>query len=322
MLYGSVNSETRQSLRDDSPDSSGSELMPGDMSRYAYARGLAESKKTRTAQAAGVSPSFVDVFAGCGGLSLGLLNAGWVGRMAIEKNQDAFNTLSVNLLGGQRRFEWPTGLPQRPYATATLLRHHREELLKMKGRVELLAGGPPCQGFSLAGRRIHGDPRNALFRQYLAIVKHVAPRLVFIENVQGFDLPFKPEGNAPAKTYSDVLRKKLDGLGYVVFSEVVDFSKFGVPQRRRRFILIAIRKGDLALARLGDKSPFELLRSSRTRFLRAKGLPTAKAISSRQAIGDLETVGKTLIACAEPNSSGFQQIDFARAVTCLVSSDQ
>src|SRR6266850_279882 len=92
-------------------------------------------------------PVFVDVFAGCGGISLGLLNAGWLGRFAIEKNQDAFNTLKTNLVGGKlHSFAWPKWLPKRPYATATVIRRYRQQLLRLRGKVDLLAGGPPCQG--------------------------------------------------------------------------------------------------------------------------------------------------------------------------------
>src|SRR5712692_3406606 len=204
---------------------------------------------------------FGDVFAGCGGLSLGLLNAGWIGQFAIEKNQDAFNTFAKNLIDGKHHsFAWPKWLPRKASTTATFLRKYTAQLAKLRGKIDLLAGAPPCQGYSLAGRRLYSDPRNSLFRQYLEIVRKIEPRLLLVENVQGFSFPFKNTGNGHKKhrAYSEILRKELEGLGYTVFSELVDFSEFGVPQNRNRFILVAIKNGDSALDRLNGRTPFEI----------------------------------------------------------------
>lgn len=254
------------------------------------------SAKTVKAQ-----PSFIDVFAGCGGLSLGLLNAGWRGRFVIEKNRDAFSTLAENLVRGKRySFSWPKWLPKKACTTANLINRHGEELAKLRGKVDLLAGAPPCQGFSLAGRRLHSDPRNSLFREYLGIVKILEPRIVLVENVQGFSLPFKKHGTRPGKpkTYSDILVQRLRLLGYTVFWEMINFREFGVPQNRSRFILVAIKNSDAALKKLGDRSPFEFLRLVRMGFLQSKRLRTGKPISAKQAMVDLETHGRSLVASA------------------------
>src|SRR5208337_4570668 len=139
--------------------------------------------------------------------------------------------------------------PKKPTAVRTLLSKYSEKLRKLRGKIDLLAGAPPCQGFSLAGRRTHSDPRNALFGQYLSIVRLLQPRIVLVENVQGFSFPFRKNGKGTErhKPYSALLTEKLEGLGYKVFSELVDFSQYGVPQTRNRFILVAIRIGDKAL---------------------------------------------------------------------------
>ena len=219
---------------------------------------------------------FVDVFAGCGGLSLGLLNAGWVGRFAVEKNRDAFNTLAENLIRDKRAsFMWPKWLPQKACTTARLLGKYGSQLAQLKGKVDLLAGAPPCQGFSLAGRRLYSDPRNALFEQYLDIVRKAEPRFLLVENVQGFALAFRKNGNRAShnKTYAEILSERLQELGYTVFSELVNFSEYGVPQNRNRFILVAIRNGDVAIKRLGGNSPFEELRSRRKGFSDVKKPP-------------------------------------------------
>src|SRR5258706_11797445 len=95
---------------------------------------------------------FADVFAGCGALSLGLMQAGLQGRFAIERDKFAFETLRANLLSkeSQFRFIWPSWLPKQPLAVGALLRNHEEQLRSLKGTIDLLVGGPPCQGFSSA----------------------------------------------------------------------------------------------------------------------------------------------------------------------------
>ena len=99
--------------------------------------------------------TFIDAFAGCGGLSLGLMQAGWTGRFAIERDKFAFATLKANLLAKDTpyRYVWPRWLPKEPIGIAKLLSNHREQLEAFAGSVDVLVGGPPCQGFSSAGRR-------------------------------------------------------------------------------------------------------------------------------------------------------------------------
>ncbi len=128
------------------------------------------------------APTFVDLCAGCGGLSLGLMNAGWKGLFAVEKNGDAFKTLKFNLLGTrQTKFSWPSWLPQTELALEDLTEKYAANLTALRGQVDLLAGGPPCQGFSTFGRRRAHDPRNQVFRQYLKVVEFLQPKMVLME---------------------------------------------------------------------------------------------------------------------------------------------
>jgi DNA (cytosine-5)-methyltransferase 1 len=257
--------------------------------------------------------SFIDAFAGCGGLSLGLQNAGWTGRFAVEKNPDAFRTFAKNLIDRPRHsFDWPKWLPKKPAAVRTLLSKYLNQLQKLQGTVDLLAGAPPCQGFSLAGRRTHSDPRNALFRQYLFVVKIIKPRFVLVENVQGFSFPFKKHGKGREKhkPYSELLAEKLEALGYKVFSELVDFSQYGVPQTRNRFILVAIQNGDKALEKLGAGTPFHKLREARVSFLKSKNLSFDVPVSATEAIADLEVSGVTLVPASDKDSGGFVQLQY------------
>ena len=102
---------------------------------------------------------YIDIFAGCGGLSTGLMKAGWTGLFAVEKNPDAFLTLKHNLINKTNHFMWPDWLEIKAHDINDLLKEHGEELLGLQGKITLVAGGPPCQGFSMAGKRDKDDER-------------------------------------------------------------------------------------------------------------------------------------------------------------------
>lgn len=104
----------------------------------------------------------IDLFAGCGGLSLGLYQAGWNGIFAIEKNTFAFDTLKYNLIDNNPHFTWPDWLPQTPHDINEVLEKYEKQLKALRGTIDLVAGGPPCQGFSMAGKRAEDDIRNNL----------------------------------------------------------------------------------------------------------------------------------------------------------------
>ncbi|MCC6602794.1 MAG: DNA cytosine methyltransferase [Anaerolineae bacterium] len=259
------------------------------------------------------APTFADVFAGCGGLSLGLINAGWQGLFAIEKHPDAFETLKRNLVVSENAFfDWPEWLPLEPIDVSIFATQYEEKLTSLKGKLTLLAGGPPCQGFSLAGDRAHGDPRNLLIKEYIKIVSLLEPRILLIENVQGFTLAFKKNGSGKHKLipYSDLVIEQLELLGYQVFHEIIDFSDYGVPQFRKRFILVAIKNDDPLLAKLKGKTPFDLLEATRKKFLSSKGFSTDSPVSVKEAIGDLEVQAKELVESDDSPVKGFKQIAY------------
>ena len=253
-------------------------------------------------------PTFIDVFAGCGGLSFGLMRAGWKGLFAVEKDQFAFQTLKANLVdsGAKHLFAWPEWLSTAPHCVMSLFESHREELKKLEGHVDLLAGGPPCQGFSSAGRREAADPRNALMKSYLDLVKLIKPKLVLIENVHGITVDFvSKDDDAKRINYAQTLVKELS-VDYKVSWKVINVSEFGVPQARSRFFLIAHRK-ELE----GGLDPFRLLFDGRQAFLQARGLRSKT--SARSAISDLEVKRNGRIAC--PDSPGFKATDYSKPRT-------
>ena len=101
--------------------------------------------------------------------------------------------------------------------------------------VDCVAGGPPCQGFSVAGRGDPGDPRNHLFRDFLRIAGRIMPKTVVFENVPGF-------ANRYGMKLRDKLHSYLEKCGYKVCSGVLVAREFGVPQLRRRFFAIGVRE--------------------------------------------------------------------------------
>lgn len=247
---------------------------------------------------------FGDAFAGCGGLSLGLLQAGLEGRFAIEHDKFAFATLRENLLSRQAafRFSWPSWLPKEPIAVGVLLRDYKSELESLEGTIDVLVGGPPCQGFSSAGRRRHDDPRNQLFASYLQIVDILKSKAVLMENVRGFTMDF--DTGKRVKNYSQKLREKLS-VDYEVFEALLDLSRFGVPQKRTRYFLLALQPG------FTEINPFDLLSERLPSFLRSLSLKAP--VSSWSAISDLEVArGGTQPSRDTP---GFKEIRYTQPFT-------
>ena len=252
--------------------------------------------------------TYIDLFSGCGGLSLGLGNAGWHGLFAVEKDPMAFSTFKHNLIDGKHaHFDWPEWLPKEATTIQNLLEKYPEQLLALKGKVDLIAGGPPCQGFSLAGRRNAQDPRNKLSDEYIKMVELVSPKYLLLENVRGFNASFKaPEGRKVRKPHSMIVQAKLEKLGYKVFTDFLCSADFGVPQKRTRFIMIGVRK---ELIGQDFVSPFEVISHTRRDFLKNKKLPL-RPVKVSDAIGDLLIEANGLIHHSGSKESGFKQVDY------------
>jgi DNA (cytosine-5)-methyltransferase 1 len=253
-------------------------------------------------------PTYIDVFAGCGGLSLGLHRSGWRGLFAIEKDSFAFATLEANFLTEGTRFsyDWPSWLAKQPWTVEGVIAKHREQLIALRGKIDLLAGGPPCQGFSSAGRRRADDPRNVMVDRYLELVEILQPKIILLENVRGFTLDFKARaGGSTGENAAAQLTRKLSE-DYAIEAQILRACDFGVPQNRPRFILIGVKKGlDLAVGALTD------LRLSKALVLQRHGLPATN--SARDAISDLEVGKNDLLPC--PDSPGFEAIGYKGPIT-------
>jgi DNA (cytosine-5)-methyltransferase 1 len=169
------------------------------------------------------APVCVDLFAGCGGLSEGLLAAGIDVAASVELHPQAGLTHAFNhpgtavFVGDVRRW------------SPTLIKPALER--RLRDRVDIIVGGPPCQGFSSAGKKSQTDPRNSLFRAFQDLVGALRPRMFMLENVPGFQIMFG------GTVYHEATRKFRE-LGYKTVDTVVAAADYGVPQRRRRFVMV------------------------------------------------------------------------------------
>lgn len=245
----------------------------------------------------------IDLFAGCGGLSLGLYQAGWDGIFAIEKNEFAFDTLKYNLINNKQHFNWPQWLPQTPHDINEVLEKYESQLKALRGSIDLVAGGPPCQGFSMAGKRVEEDVRNNLVFSYIEFIKLVQPKLILFENVKGFMYAFDKKNNDNAIPYSKKVIDELVKLKYNVKPHIIDFSEYGIPQKRTRFILVGVHEN------IGTPERFEeLLNLQKITFLKEKGL--SENVSLEEAISDLLQVHGT---APTPDRIGFMSGMYGKA---------
>jgi len=231
--------------------------------------------------------TYIDLFAGCGGLSLGLHLSGWKGLFAIEKNKDAFSTLEYNLIHKSKHFNWPNWLPQTNHDINMVLKSYSKELNGLRNNVDLVVGGPPCQGFSSAGKRNEHDDRNKLIDSYIKFIRIVQPKIIFFENVKGFTEKFdrnKIKGRVYSKYVTEALERKVkECSGYKVFGQLINFAEYGVPQKRTRFILVGVRKDIAEL--INPQLFFEQLKANREAFLVSRGLSITTSLE--EAISDL-----------------------------------
>lgn len=264
--------------------------------------------------------TFIDLFSGCGGLSLGLMNAGWKGVFAVEQSHHAFKTLKHNLIEegehniDKPRFHYPDWLEKEPFEIKDFLNKYSDRLDKLRGKIHLVAGGPPCQGFSMAGKRTENDPRNYLFMHHLQIVDILQPAFVLMENVQGIDIAFgsgrrtkSQSSGKHRKSYAKRIFEMLHEHGYRVQQHIFKAADFGVPQLRPRYFTLGIREDLLDT----DTSPNLLSRSKEIRqsFLKERGLPVDRPVNVLEAISDLSVEGKQIIECRDEESpSGFKEI--------------
>lgn len=241
------------------------------------------------------------------------MQAGWEGLFAVEYEKNAFATLEANLIAGKPgrpRYRWPSWLKQEPMDIEVFVSQHEQDLRALRGQVDLIAGGPPCQGFSFAGRRRPDDRRNRLIEYYLRVVSLVHPTFLLVENVEGIAIEFGKTArraqrlDTDAHSHAAKIHAQLAALGYQVHAGVLRAADVGVPQWRPRYIMLGVR-ADKNDGQPWSEAPFALLNDMRLDFLASKGLPLHRPISVREALSDLETRGKVLVTCRD--SEKFQE---------------
>lgn len=162
----------------------------------------------------GDGPTVIELFAGCGGMALGFKDAGFRTVLANEWDRSACDSLRANI-------------------TERVLNCAIQEIEKFPA-ADVVAGGPPCQGFSNLGERVPNDPRNQLWRHYFRCVEQAHPKVFVLENVPPL---------LKSAEYQE-LRRIAEGLGYRVQGRVLNSADFGVPQTRKRAIVIGSRIGE------------------------------------------------------------------------------
>lgn len=240
--------------------------------------------------------NYIDLFAGCGGLTDGFEQTNkYTPHAFVEWDKNANNTLKHRLktkwkmeniddrvlhFDMQRMDELLNGFDDDTYGQHIGLK----KLLK-NTKIDVIIGGPPCQAYSIAGRvqdknNMECDYRNYLFENYLEIVKEFKPKLFVFENVQGI-LSAKPNGI----NIIDRIRDDFEKEGYVIATDLkkvalLDSSDYGIPQIRKRVIIIGINKKHT------NHNPKDILNDFYLNIL--PSLKVSKKTTVKEAIGDLE----------------------------------
>jgi DNA (cytosine-5)-methyltransferase 1 len=227
----------------------------------------------------------VDLFAGAGGLSEGLRQAGFDVLAAADHDPDACATHELNF-------------PDAQVVVGDLTdRARHEEVVaaaSVRGRLDLLAGGPPCQAFSQIHNhdRLIEDPRNRLYREFVALLDDIRPRAFVMENVPGMN---QVGGGAVRRQVEEDLSL---GGDYDVVAGVLDAADFGTPQTRTRLVFIGVEAGTAELV-LPEGTGLTSALTRSPRLVDADGGPAAwladpndlRAVTAAQALSDLIAPG-------------------------------
>ena len=169
--------------------------------------------------------TFLDLFSGCGGLSLGFEKAGYECKLAIDNWQDALYTYKKN------RSHAETLCADISTIDPSIIK--KEYNLN---EIDVIIGGPPCQGFSIAGKRIVEDKRNELYKSFVKFVEVLQPKAFLMENVPNIT------SIGDGIILSSIL-KDFTELGYTVSYKIVSASDYCVPQNRKRAVFVGLKNG-------------------------------------------------------------------------------
>jgi DNA (cytosine-5)-methyltransferase 1 len=211
----------------------------------------------------------LDLFSGAGGLSLGFEQAGFEVVGGVDSDAKSIETYSYNFSSASAVCADLSEVSARQLAREVDGAH-----------IDVVVGGPPCQGFSVAGKRSESDSRNDLYQHYLKIVRAVQPRAVVIENVPTIRSLYKGR-------VAEAIESGLSALGYRVTTGILNAAHFGVPQARRRMFFVAMKS---------DEPRFEFPTPSTSEPLTCwdalSDLPSL-SIETGQPVSNYESIPKT-----------------------------
>lgn len=165
--------------------------------------------------------TFIDLFSGAGGLMRGFMDAGYTPVFSVEVWQPAIETHNLNY-------------PNIPLIAEDIRTIDNARLAPCCDKIDVIVGGPPCQGFSTIGKRLVKDPRNELVFEFIRFVDVIRPKVFLMENVRGL---LSSDGGKIKQAIEEEFRN----IGYNVISKVLCAADYGVPQMRNRIFFLGVR---------------------------------------------------------------------------------
>lgn len=215
----------------------------------------------------------IALFSGCGGMTLGFEAAGIdvVGHIEIA---DSANKIYLE------------NFPKSELLGKDICEIEDEDLKHWKehyGSIDIIIGGPPCQGFSLAGKRNPEDARNKLYKQYVRIVAGIKPKVFVMENVALMTSMKDSNG----ELFIDRIKKDFSAVGYKLYMKIVNAYEYGVPQSRERVILVGVRE-DLGIGFIFPEAQYTVQKNQKQMVL--PGLEKKAARTFRYATKDVQSL--------------------------------
>lgn len=239
------------------------------------------------------APAFIDLFAGAGGLSYGLAMAGLFPAAALEIHPHAALTY-------QRNHRTPILVKDARATTANelaTLARDTSPRVRRSGVIDCLVGGPPCQGFSIAGSKNRADSRNALPLEFVRLVRQLRPSVFVFENVHGLVTLYK------GAAFREILTELRSIPGYTVSHEVVSAEAYGVPSMRKRVLVVGTLRS----------SPFQFPEPTHLETGQGAlefGARRFSCVTAGEAISDLDSLvnpGESTMEYALPATSAYQR---------------
>jgi len=168
----------------------------------------------------------IDLFSGAGGMALGFKEAG-------------FNIIAANDVFKEAAQTYRYNHPETTFVEGSITdRKIKDKIISIGKKVDLIVGGPPCQGFSLAGKQLSDDPRNFLYKEFVELVSILSPKMFLMENVPGI------LSSNNGQTFESI-KKEFSSLGYSVQAKKLLATDYGVPQKRNRVFIVGIKDKEI-----------------------------------------------------------------------------